>query len=192
LIGVCRGSGYTCDIVLQIKDLYLLAIERTLRQFEAKIGPFVLIQRPPAPVLAKVAHQLGQGRTVGAVHRSRLGDEILAMLVGFKFLQVASLPKLDGPKSLVIGRLPDCNVVVEEPSVSKRHAMLRWDDRAGCSYLSDLGSLNGTFVNVRQIEGEEIALSDGDTLTFGDTPFLYMVSGSLHQQLMSCGYEESF
>jgi len=178
--------------VLQVKDLYPLAAERSLRQFEEKIGPFVLIQRPPAPVLAKVANQLGQGRTVGAVHRSRLGNEILAMLVGFKFLQVASLPKLDGPKSLVIGRLPECNVVVEEPSVSKRHAMLRWDDRQACSYLRDLDSLNGTFVNARQIQGEEVALSDGDAITFGDTPFLYMRSDSLHQQLMSCGYEDPF
>src|SRR4051812_31432731 len=120
---------------MQVKDIYPLAADRSLVEFEQQVGPFVLIQRPPEPVLAKVATQLGYGRTVGAVHRSRLGNEILAMLVGFKYLQVASLPPMDGPRDLVVGRLPDCGVVVEEPSVSKRHAMLRWDAKLGCSFL---------------------------------------------------------
>ena len=175
---------------MQVKDLYPLAADYQIGEFEQKMGPFVLIQRPPAPVLAKVATQLGYGRTVGAVHRSRLGNEILAMLVGFKYLRVASLPPMDGPRDLVVGRLPDCGVVVEEPSVSKRHALLRWDAKLGCSFLRDLQSLNGTFVNARQIQGDEVPLSDGDALSFGDTPFLYMLTSSLHQQLMSCGYEE--
>ena len=78
--------------MLQVKDLYPLVAGRSAQDFLGEVGPFFLIQRPPAPVLASVAMTLGAGRTVGAAHRSRLGDEILAMLVGFKNLQVVNLP----------------------------------------------------------------------------------------------------
>jgi len=176
---------------VQVKDLYPLAIEGNAANFERRMGPFVLIQRPPAPVLAAVAAQLGSGRTVGAAHLSRLGNDILAMLVGFKFLNVSTLNLQEGPRELVVGRLPDCGVVVEEPSVSKRHAVLRWDAEKKCCLLRDLGSMNGTYVNARQIH-EEVALSDGDALTFGDSPFLFMTSQALHAQVLTCGFEDPY
>lgn len=174
--------------VFQVKDLYPLAANNSVEQFIRRMGPFVLIQRPPAPVLAAVANQLGQGRTLGAVHRSRLANEMLAMLVGFKFLQVANLPPLEHSATLLVGRLPECQILVEEPSVSKRHAVLRWDAEQRHCYLEDLDSTNGTFVNARQIH-EEVLLSDGDSISFGDSPFLFMLSGTLHEHVLRCGYE---
>lgn len=171
----------------QVKDLYPLVAGRTARDFLAEVGPFFLIQQPPAPVLANVAMTLGAGRTVGAVHRSRLGDEILAMLEGFKNLRVVNLPPLDSSQEMLVGRLPECAILVEEPSVSKHHALLRWDAGPARCFLKDLGSLNGTFVNTRQIAGEEVELFDGDALSFGDAHFLYMMSSSLYEQLLTIG-----
>lgn len=45
----------------------------------------------------------------------------------------------------VIGRHPDCEIVLEHPAVSLRHALLRVVDRT--VYLEDLASTNGTLVN---------------------------------------------
>lgn len=49
-------------------------------------------------------------------------------------------------------------------SVSARHA--RFERRAGCWYVQDLASRNGTFVNGQVISGE-VALHDGDRVRFG-------------------------
>ncbi len=45
--------------------------------------------------------------------------------------------------SVVLGRAPECDIVLEDPSVSRRHARLSLDHEV---LLEDLGSANGTFV----------------------------------------------
>jgi FHA domain-containing protein len=64
-----------------------------------------------------------------------------------------------------IGR-HECDVVVEDPEVSRRHLQLRV---AGASIaVEDLGSTHGTFVNGTQLEGIR-ELSPGDRVEFGGT-----------------------
>src|SRR4029450_11958315 len=46
---------------------------------------------------------------------------------------------------VTIGRLPECDVVVSDKGVSRRHAQIRTKD--GASTLTDLGSTNGTNLN---------------------------------------------
>jgi DNA-directed RNA polymerase subunit RPC12/RpoP len=50
---------------------------------------------------------------------------------------------------VVLGRADDCDVVVPGPSVTGRHARLRWQKHA--LILEDLGSSNGTFVDGERI-----------------------------------------
>ncbi|HEX6476713.1 MAG TPA: DUF3662 and FHA domain-containing protein, partial [Acidimicrobiales bacterium] len=50
---------------------------------------------------------------------------------------------------LVIGRMPECSVVVEDANVSRRHAELRRDGPD--VVVVDLGSTNGTRVNGAQV-----------------------------------------
>jgi hypothetical protein len=71
-----------------------------------------------------------------------------------------------GSNGLVIGRLPECDVVLADGNVSRRHAEIRASD-GGAYVLSDLGSTNGTRVNgypltaPRQLEsGDEIAVGN--------------------------------
>src|SRR6266699_1467200 len=64
---------------------------------------------------------------------------------------------------VMIGRAPLNDIVIDNPVVSARHAMLR---KVGDSYwLKDLNSTNGTHINgLLFTEGE---LKDGDTIRFG-------------------------
>jgi hypothetical protein len=75
----------------------------------------------------------------------------------------------EGP--LVIGRLPECNIVVEDSNVSRRHAELRRDGPD--VVVSDLGSTNGTRVNGAQVRSRR--LSDGDEITIGRTSLRFEV-----------------
>lgn len=54
-------------------------------------------------------------------------------------------------REMVIGRDAMCDIVVPVRTVSRRHARLGRD--AAGHYIEDLGSINGTFVNGRQLEG---------------------------------------
>ena len=62
-----------------------------------------------------------------------------------------------------IGRSPDCDIFLDDVTVSRQHAVLRRSDSR--FVIEDQGSLNGTFVNRRRIESAE--LDDGDELQIG-------------------------
>ena len=158
-----------------------------LGAFQAEYGPVALIQQPPSPVFQQVAQQLRGARTVFMAHRSRLADRLMAMLQGFDHLQVLFLkPKTDG-EVFAVGRLETCSLVIDDPSVSKFHALLRWSAADGNCYVRDAGSMNGTFVNALQLGGEEQQMVDGDGLAFGDAQFLYVRTETLHAHLGAAG-----
>ena len=73
---------------------------------------------------------------------------------------------------LTIGRLSECDIVVNDTGASRRHAQIRTVD--GVSTLTDLGSTNGTKVNGRDVQSTE--LSDGDRITVGATQIEYRSS----------------
>lgn len=64
---------------------------------------------------------------------------------------------------MMIGRSPDCQVFLDDVTVSRRHAA--FFERDGHWFVEDQGSLNGTFVNRRRVESSE--LSDGDEIQIG-------------------------
>jgi FHA domain/Domain of unknown function (DUF1707) len=78
-----------------------------------------------------------------------------------------ALPSADGVR-LMVGRAPNCDCVLPEECVSRRHAQLwregeRW-------FLRDLGSRNGTRVNgMRVIESVEVR--PGDRLSLGGAAY---------------------
>ena len=74
-----------------------------------------------------------------------------------------------GAGTISIGRAPDNDVVLDDRRVSRRHAEVRL--RLGKHTLYDLGSTNGTFVNGKKVN--EIALSEGDRITFGAATLIY-------------------
>ena len=63
-----------------------------------------------------------------------------------------------------IGRSPDCDIFLDDVTVSRRHAVLV--ERDGNFFIEDEGSLNGTYVNRRRID-EATRLENGDELQVG-------------------------
>jgi pSer/pThr/pTyr-binding forkhead associated (FHA) protein len=71
---------------------------------------------------------------------------------------------------------------VEDPSVSKRHAVVRWDGTKRRCSVKDLASMNGTLVNGSRIE-QATLLRDSDLISFGDAQFLFLQSDTLYVKL---------
>jgi hypothetical protein len=63
----------------------------------------------------------------------------------------------------VIGRSRDCDLMLDDPNVSRRHAELRREN--GGWLVSDLGSTNGVKVNGRRVNEQQ--LSPGDEISLG-------------------------
>src|SRR5687767_3344312 len=76
--------------------------------------------------------------------------------------------------SVVIGRSTDCDVVLYDPGVSRRHARI-FAEGAGF-YVEDMGSSNGTKVNGQLIKAKQ-SLSDGDAVTLGPVIFNFAPAG---------------
>ena len=71
----------------------------------------------------------------------------------------------------LIGRDLDCDVRITNPEISRHHAVLfREDER---SFLTDLGSSNGTTVNAGRVLDSPIAVITGDNVLLGDLSFTY-------------------
>jgi hypothetical protein len=65
----------------------------------------------------------------------------------------------------VIGSAADCDIVITDSYLSSHHATIRFDD--GIYIFKDLDSTNGTYVNGKKINSEQIV--DNDTLRVGRT-----------------------
>jgi hypothetical protein len=76
--------------------------------------------------------------------------------------------KLSGTR-VVLGRSRECDIVMSDPNVSRRHAELRREG-AGWSIV-DLGSTNGIKVNGQRVD--QATLNDGDRVTLGVTDMTF-------------------
>jgi hypothetical protein len=75
-------------------------------------------------------------------------------------------------ETLSVGRMPECNIVLADPNVSRRHAEIR--PKGQGFVVADLGSTNGTRVNGVRVSEQELA--DGDELSFGNTRIRFEAS----------------
>ena len=73
-----------------------------------------------------------------------------------------------------IGRAPECELVLKDSRVSRRHARLA--ARNGVLVLTDLGSTNGTRVNGHRVT--EVVLGAGDRVQIGETSLLVETVGA--------------
>ncbi len=88
----------------------------------------------------------------------------MAILQLFKGAERNEDIRLDADRA-VLGRHPDCDVVLDAASVSRQHAQIVREN--GQYFIEDLHSRNGTFVNGRLVQGRHL-LQDGDRLKICD------------------------
>ena len=74
----------------------------------------------------------------------------------------------------VIGREPECDVVIASPKVSRKHCQIEITGNAVS--VSDLGSANGTFVNGAKVQ--KVELRGGDKLVVGPLGFVVELGGA--------------
>jgi pSer/pThr/pTyr-binding forkhead associated (FHA) protein len=84
-------------------------------------------------------------------------------------LVLYALGERDG-QSLHIGRSPASDILLEDPSVSRRHAVVT--HRGGRTVLLDDRSLNGIYVNGERVS--EAPLTDGDWIGIGHVSLRYV------------------
>jgi hypothetical protein len=79
-------------------------------------------------------------------------------------LRVGQHTQTVGSAGAVLGRSRDCDVVLDDPNVSRHHAEVR--PSGGSWIVNDLGSTNGIKLNGRRIRGPE-SLKRGDVIELG-------------------------
>ena len=137
------------------RDTFAMRVERALTaRSRAELDDLVADVRAPGPLRrAAIA-------AVGWVSRLT-ADVETAWRAGRT--PVLALPE-HPTRPVTIGRAPDCDCHLIEPSVSRRHAQLRRVDETWL--LRDLGSSNGTRLNGMRVT-EEIEVRPGDQLSLG-------------------------
>ena len=68
--------------------------------------------------------------------------------------------------SMVVGRSPDCELLIDDTYASQQHARLF--GKNGAWYVEDLGSTNGTYVNDQKLASPAM-IQPGDRIRVGTT-----------------------
>ena len=103
--------------------------------------------------------------------------------LGSTLIQIPRLPRLvitEGTgkgrefklrSKATLGRAPDNEIILEDPKVSRRHAVIAFTE--GRYSITDLDSANGTFVNEIMVRGPQHPLRAGDVIAVGDTELAF-------------------
>jgi hypothetical protein len=123
---------------------------------------------------AEPARQGDHGHTMVYSVAERLSDPLQAPHPerGTARLHIDGRTTIVGSGGTVIGRSRDCDVVLDDANVSRRHAELR--PSGGSWIVVDLGSTNGVKVNGRLISGPQ-SLRSGDVLVLGSSTLSFEV-----------------
>jgi len=107
-----------------------------------------------------------------------------AQVIGKRQLKlVAREGYLDGREFILaydetfdLGRAPNVELVVDDPSVSRIHARMSLEP-GGTLLVQDLRSTNGTYINGKEVQREHASV--GDRIRFGEVPFYLAAVGEV-------------
>ena len=113
------------------------------------------------------------GKTMIYSTSERLGGPVQAVpgRRARAMLDLAGRRLLLPPSGGTIGRSHECDVVLDDAGISRRHAALRPAPDGGW-LIEDLGSTNGVYVNGQRLRGSE-PLQSGDVLELGSTEAVF-------------------
>ncbi|KAF7811985.1 FHA domain-containing protein PS1 [Senna tora] len=87
---------------------------------------------------------------------------------------------------LVVGRHPNCNIMLTHPSISRFHLQIRSKPSLQKLSLVDLSSVHGTWISEKKLDpGVSVYLKEGDTLRIGRSSRVYR----LHWIPISLAYD---
>ncbi|XP_007020277.2 PREDICTED: FHA domain-containing protein PS1 [Theobroma cacao] len=87
---------------------------------------------------------------------------------------------------LIVGRHPDCNIMLTHPSISRFHLQIHSKPSFQKLSVLDLSSVHGTWVSGKKIDpGVVVELNEGDTIKIGGSTRLY----KLHWIPMTRAYD---
>lgn len=127
--------------------------------------------KPAAPE-AESERVVEPERPAAAPARPAARSELYAGLILQRAGRLERIVAVEGT-SFVLGRAPECDLVLGGSGASRRHArILREGDRF---FLEDLGSANGTLVNGARVE--RCALEVGDELRIDEFQLTFVLEG---------------
>ena len=89
---------------------------------------------------------------------------------------------LTSPGPITIGRSRQCDVKIDNESVSKLHARLVSDPATGGYFIIDESSRNGTCINGQPlVAGARMSIWSGAYVSFGDAVFVFIDPPTLHK-----------
>ena len=137
-----------------------------------EFGIQAMLVRPPADERAEEPVQADFGHTmVYSVDREARRLEAPPVGAGRAMLVGGGKRTVLSGSRFVIGRSRDCDLMLDDPNVSRRHAELR--NEHGAWLVADLASTNGVKVNGRRVA--EAHLNPGDEITIGLQKLSYQV-----------------
>ncbi|KAI4389382.1 hypothetical protein MLD38_001613 [Melastoma candidum] len=87
---------------------------------------------------------------------------------------------------LIVGRHPDCDVLLTHPSISRFHLKILSNPTARKLFVMDLSSVHGTWISDSRIDpGALVELNEGDTIRIGGSSRVYR----LHWVSLSRAYD---
>jgi pSer/pThr/pTyr-binding forkhead associated (FHA) protein len=111
----------------------------------------------------KSSGRLGRGGLLVVLSRNQFGESCVV------------------PESpLVVGRQEDCDFVIRDPLLSRRHFRVG-RDADGEYLLEDLGSKNATYLNAGPVRGP-VRLHYGDRIVAGDTVLRFLLEEQVERK----------
>ena len=129
------------------------------REQPAAGPPETKIYQAPAPETAAVLP--GEAERLGLAHEVRAA------------LNLAGTRHVLDSERVVVGRSRECDITIDDPNVSRRHAELVRQD--GAYWIVDLGSTNGVVVNGKRVE--RARLEHDDRIVIGKTELQFEHTG---------------
>jgi hypothetical protein len=160
------------DYALLTRPEVMLEVDERLRLGEFGIQPRLV--KPPARK-GESGEQAQQGHTMVYTappkqNRPKRRDPTGGLTQTRAIVSLADRRYvLDGPTA-VIGRSRECDCVLDDQNISRRHAELRRNSH-GDWQIADLGSTNGVKINGRRVDTSR--LSPGDEVTLGTSTFIF-------------------
>lgn len=113
----------------------------------------------------------------GPVTRPSVGDPLV-------FEVRKSLEMMNAIIDVSIGRTPNNDIVIDDGSVSRFHAVLKHDERSGEWSLADANSSNGTFVRGERLKPETpFVLFDDEPIVFGSVSARFLTPAGFFRYL---------